>query len=168
MSEKTIEFDLVRLTAQSSGPNPKEPGGGMPEYSRAEIMALIAEVPHMAFHALMAKYCGDELSIKALLEWLHRKSIAEWFTNPEHATKKIEARELRRLVEVSLLSWLNPRSPQATNYETRGAYLNCSADRFKRVFQSHHCWIQGELGYLEQLGIRVHASRKYGPKKADG
>lgn len=162
MSIRTLEFDLVRLTAQSSGPNPKEPGGGEPAYTRAEIMALIAEVPHVAFHALMAKYCGDDQSVQTLLDWVHRKNIWEWYDNTENALKRIHTLELRRVAEVALLAWLNPHAPVAQNYETRGAYLGCGGDRFKRVFQRHYNKLLGELDYQEQIGIRVHSQKKYG------
>ena len=51
----SIEYDIMRLTAQTSEPNPKEPGGGLPVYSVEELRACLAEVPHLSWHCLLAK-----------------------------------------------------------------------------------------------------------------
>jgi hypothetical protein len=158
----TVEFDLARLTAQSSGPNPKEPGGGLPQYTRQEILACLAEVPHASFYCLLAKYCGDEQAERQVLKRIRRMSIKEWFDNPEHTTKRIEAGQLKKLAEVAVLAWINPRAPHGASQATRAAYIGAAEETYRRNFQDHFSWITGELQYLESLGARIYMLRKYG------
>jgi len=160
----TLEFDLARLTAQSSGPNPKEPGGGLPMYTRQEILACLAEVPHTAFHCLMAKYCGDQFSEREVLHFVQRMSIWEWFDNPAHATKRIEAGQLKRVAEVAVLAWINPHAPHAISQAARAAYIGAAEETYRRTFQDHFAWINGELQHLEAIGNKVYLLRKFGPK----
>jgi hypothetical protein len=160
----TVEFDLARLTAQSSGPNPKEPGGGLPMYTRQEILACLAEVPHTAFHCLMAKYCGDDLSAHEVLRRARMMSLQEWFTNAEHTTKKIEAGQLNKVAELAVLAWLNPHGPHSESNQTRSTYTGIPFGTWRANFQSHYGWIVGELEYFERLGDSTYRNRKYGHK----
>jgi len=158
----TIEYDLMRLTAQTSGPNPKEPGGGQPEYSVEELRACAAEMPHVAWHCLLAKYHQDELSERELLRLVQHWSLHEWFTNPEHQTKKIEAGQLNRVNELAVLCYLLPRIPHAENYSSRAAFSGCNHELWKRNFQSHFTFLMRELEYNEHIGKRAYRERKYG------
>jgi hypothetical protein len=160
----TIEYDLSRMTVQSSGPNPKEPGGGEPEYSREELMACAAEMPHLAWHCLLAKHHQDQLSERELLKRAHMMSILEWFTNPEHRLKPIQAGQLARVAELAVLCYLMPKIPHATSYTHRAAFAGCGHDKFKTTFQSHLDWIIRELEYTERIGVRTYLERKYGPR----
>lgn len=170
----TLEFDLVRLTAQSRC-DPKNPAGGKPEYTAADISACLSEVRansddrelwQAVFHLLLAKYCGDERSARKVLAWLRTTSIVEWFTNAEHALKRIEPGQVARVTEVALLAYLYPHIEHAANYRTRAAYVGCGQDIWKRVYQPHYAWLLGELAYLEHLGRAAYRFRKYGVRSS--
>lgn len=157
-----LEFDLVRLTAQSKGQDPKQPGGGVPEYTKADILACAAEMPHIAWHCIMAKYCGDKLSERELLDRAHRISIAEWFDNPEHRLKNIRAGQLIKVAELSVLAYLMPACQHAMSYGTRAIYAGCRSSKWQECFQSHYEWIIGELEYAERIGAKAYRARKKG------
>lgn len=159
----TVEYQLARLTAQSKGANPKEPGGGIPTMTREDIAALASEAPHMAWHALMAKYCDDAISEKRLLQHIHLLNIDEWFTNPKYATTKAAPMQLNKLAELAVLGWVNPQCPHAKAVETRAAFIGAARETYRRVFQDHYAYLLGELGHLEQLGITAfYRSKKHG------
>lgn len=163
----TFEFDYCRLDAKSSGPNPKEPGGGEPIYSNEEIRACLAEVPHLAWHCILAKFHSDQRSEREVLRRLKMMSIAEWFTNPEHATKSIKAGQLNRVAELALLSWLNPRCAHSQSTTTRAAYVEMAHGTWRANFQGHYAWLLSELDYLERLADSAYRKRKYGPREGD-
>jgi len=158
-----LEFDLVRLTAQSTGQNPKEPGGGKPEYTKSDILACAAEMPHLAWHCVMAKYCDDKLSERELLNRAHRMSVAEWFDNPEHRTKSIKAGQLIRVAELAVLAYLMPACQHAVSYGTRALYAGCRSGKWQDNFQSHYEWIVSELDYQERIAAKAYRLRKKGP-----
>lgn len=158
----TVEFDLVRLTAQSSGPDQKEPGGGQPAYSVAEIRACLGEVPWISFHCLLAKYCDDETSIQEVLRHTQRLVLNEWFNGSAYMTTAIKPGQLKRVAELAVISWVNPLARHTTSLESRAAYAKASRETFRTNFQQLYAWALGELVYLEDLGDRVYRSRKYG------
>ena len=62
----TIEFQLARITAQSKNADPKIIKGGLTELTPEDIRLAVSYIREpLAFHALMAKYCGDGTS-----EWM--------------------------------------------------------------------------------------------------
>jgi len=150
----SIEYMLARLTAQTNWDS-RIPGGGVPELTVADISVIAAAAPHMSYHALMVKYCDDQLSERALLSWLHQTSLDEWFTNPDYASVRIEARQLNRLAELAMLAWLRPSHPHATSIQTRAAYIGANHETFRRNYQAHYAFLLGELGLLEQIGLRA-------------
>lgn len=158
----SIEFDLMRLTAQSSGPNPKEPGGGKPNYSVAELRACLAEVPHLAWHCLLAKYHQDQHSEHHLLAEAQRLSMKEWFTNPAHRLKTIQAGQLTKVAELAVLCYLLPSLPHNTNYTSRAAFCECDHRKWRSTFQDHFNWLINELAYNERIGEKAYKLRKYG------
>jgi hypothetical protein len=146
---------LARLTAQTSWADTRIPGGGKPELTVADISVIAAAAPHMSYHALMTKYCDDQGSERVLLSWTHQTSLDEWFTNPQYAALRIEARQLNRLAELALLAWLKPQAPHATTIQSRAAYVGANHETFRRNFQAHYAFLIGELGFLEQIGLRA-------------
>lgn len=162
----TLEYDLVRMTAQSKGSDPKEPGGGSPEYSVEELRACLAEVPHLSWHCLLAKYHQDQQSEKELLKRAHMMSLREWFTNAEHRTKTIQAGQLARVAELAVLCFLLPKLPHASNYTTRAAFVGCGHDKWRGTFQTHFDWIVRELEYQERIGDRAYRDRKFGRRES--
>jgi hypothetical protein len=161
----SIEYMLARLTAQTGNLDPRIPGGGIPELTAADISLIAAAAPHMSYHALMAKYCDDQISEREILAWAHRTSLDEWFTNPAHATTPVQARQLNRLAELTVLAWINPQLPHGTSIPTRAAYIGANHDTFRHNFQSHYAFLTGELGYLERIGII--AAYKFKGRKDD-
>jgi hypothetical protein len=150
-----IENMLARLTAQSNGPNPKEPSGGLPTFTAADISLIASSAPHMAWHALMAKYCDDLQSRLEIREYTHTISRMEWFSNPAYETIRVEARQLNKLADLVVMCWLNPRVPAGATLESRSAYVGMNHETYRRNFQPHYAHLAGELGFLQQVGERA-------------
>ena len=143
---------LARLTAQSNGPNPKEPGGGLPTFTAADISLIASVAPHMSWHALMAKYCDDLHSRMEIREFAHTISRMEWFSNPAYETIRIEARQLNKLADLAVMGWVSPKAPATATLETRAAYIGAGYETYRRVFQGHYAFIVGELAFLQTVG----------------
>ena len=158
----SIEYMLVKLTAQSSGPNPKDPGGGVPQFTAADISLIASAAPHMAYHAMMAKFCDDAISEKALLEWARKTAIEEWCSNPAYAALRIEARQLNRMAELVVLTFVNPQIPHAKTTVSMAAYVGAAETTYRRNFSPLYSFLAGEIGYLEQIGTRAILKFRYG------
>ena len=150
----SIEFMLARLTAQSAGLE-VDPARGKPELTREDVMLIASAAPPICFHALMAKCCDDQISVKKLLEWVWEKSLKEWFSNSENQAIKVEARQMNRMAELAVLAFLNPQCPHATSTTTRAAYIGANEHTYRKNFQPHYAFLAGELGFLESLGKRA-------------
>lgn len=159
----SIEYMLARLTAQTTWRDHHMPAGGKPELTAADISVIAAHAPHMSFHALMAKYCDDAISEKAIMSWAHQTSLDEWFTNPTYAAVRIEARQLNRMAELAVLAWLHPRLPHATSIATKAAFVGANHETFRRNFQAHYAFVVGELGFLEAVGLEAVRKFHLGP-----
>lgn len=157
----SVEYLLARLTAQSSGPRPKEPGGGKPILTREDIAAMAGDTKPMSYHALMTKYCQDSISDLQLRLWLHKVSLDEWFRQPEHHDTPTKASQLKRLPELAILGWANPKCPHALAIGTRAVFTGCTADIFKRNYQKHYAFLLRHLDGLEYDGLlAVYRARK--------
>lgn len=146
---------LARLTAQSIGSDPREPKGGKPELTAADISLIASHAPHMSFHALMVKCCHDPLSLGKLYVWLHDTSLTEWFLNKENEATTVQVGQVNRLVELSIIGWFNPGSRHAATLPCRAAYVKTGADTFRSKYQKHFNYLVGELDFVEQIGRRA-------------
>lgn len=160
-----IDKMLARLTAQSNGPNPKEPGGGAPVFTAADISLIASVAPHMSWHALMAKHCDDLHSKLKILEFAHTTSRMEWFSNPAYSTIRIEAQQLNKLADLAVMGWISPRAKATATLETRAAYIGANYETYRKNFQPHYAFITGELAFLESVGAT--AIRKFLRKTDD-
>lgn len=151
----TIEYLLARLTAQSPGPRPKEPGKGKPTLTAADISLISSHAPHMSYHALMAKICDDRISEREILKWAKRISLAEWFSNPLYAEVSCSARALNKLPELAVLAWINPQLPHAANIKNQAAFVNENPETYRKKYRNHFAFLLGELAYLEEVGRRA-------------
>lgn len=156
-----LEFDLVRLTAQTNWPNLHRPGGA-PAYDAQQIRACLEQCSKIAATILIAKYCADDTAIDNLRRWALLIGQREWFDNPKYRAKAVAAGEVIRVCEIAVVAWLYPRSPFSINYQSRGKYVGCSADRYKRMFQPLHVWLLQEFDYQENLGESTYRQVKYG------
>lgn len=127
--------------------------GGKPKITREDILAIASEAQQQAFHAIMAKYAGDEQSELWLLRWLTKKSIAEWNDNRAYETIYLQTKQLKLLTEVAVLGWINPRSPHALNARTRSAYMRCNYETYRKNFAAHYAFLMAELNFLEREGL---------------
>lgn len=150
-----IENLLARLTAQSSGPNPKEPGGGVPEFTAADISLIASRAPSASFHALMARCCDDPISVRELGHWAFNESINEWFSNSAREAIRIEARQLKKLTALAVASWLNPHIPQAQSIEARAGWVGAAKETYRTNLHPHLAYLQQELDYLAAVGSRA-------------
>lgn len=151
----SVEKLFARLTAQSSGPNPKEPGGGKPEFTAADISLIASHAPHMSFHALMVKNCHDEHSLEKLYTWTQDTSLTEWFLNPKNTNAVIQPGQVNRLMELAIIGWCNPNSVDAKTLPSRAKYVKVNHETFKYKYQPHYNFLTGELDYIEEIGRRA-------------
>lgn len=149
-----LENLLARLTPQSNGTEPRMPGG-KPELTVADISLIASHAPPMAYHALMTKCCFDPISTERLYAWLQDTSLTEWFLNPVNEQARIQVGQANRLVSLSMIGWAIPNAEESRTQANCATYLKTSQDTFKRVYQKHFLFLQGELGYQEALGRRA-------------
>lgn len=159
----SIEHLLARLTAQTSWREPRVAPGGAPEFTAADISLIASHAPHISFHALMAKCCQEQQSIQELGDWTFNLSVNEWFYNPACEGIRFEARQLKKLVALAVVGWLDPQIEQARNLETRAAWIGANAETYRRNFQAHYSYLTGELDYVMAIGRRAI----YGFKRDD-
>lgn len=143
---------LARMTAQSSGPNPKEPGGGVSELTASDISLIASHAPPLSWHALMVKCCHDKISLRELIVWAHDVSLTEWFLNPANENANIKPGQVNRLVELSIIGWFNPQAKEVATVAARSAYIRAVHNTYKNVYQAHYAFLTGELGYVEAVG----------------
>lgn len=148
----SVETLLARLTAQSVDINPRQSSGGKPELNAGDISLIASQAPHMSFHALMTKCCGDQISATRLYIWLHDTSLTEWFLNPSHDKESVIIGQVNRLVELAFIGWAIPNAPEASTLILRASYVRANHDSFRRKYQAHYNFLEGELGFLEKVG----------------
>ena len=151
----SVEILLARLTAQSTGSDPKQPTGGKPEFNAGDISLIASQAPHMSFHALMTKCCHDPISADRLYIWLHNASLTEWFLNPRIAHASIVVNQVNRLVVLSLIGWALPNAKETATIDNMAAYIHSGFDTYKRKYQAHYSFLTGELDFLEKVGSRA-------------
>ena len=151
----SIEHLLARLTPQSTGTDPRMPGGGKPELTAADISLIASHAPHMSFHALMTKYCHDRISLQKLYVWLHNTSLTEWFLNPVNENVSIHVGQVNRLVDLAIIGWYDPAAQEAATLPSRASYIKANHETFKRKYQTHFNYLTGELDLYEAIGRRA-------------
>jgi hypothetical protein len=144
----SMEFFLIRLTAQSKGSDPKEPGGGAPKYSPSDVQMIAACVESLpAYYAAMAKVSGDERAAVRLLEMAHMVSEREWRNNPRNREIRHTLNELQRVVEVAVLRFLNPHDEEGKprNEEWMAKYVGVAWRTWKQNYKDHQTYIEHQL-----------------------
>ena len=149
----SFENMLARLTAQSASMEPIVPNGKS-ELTPAEIAMIASRAPRMSFHALMVKYCHDANSLKSLYIWLHNTSLTDWFLNPENRQATIQVDQANRLVELSIIGWFDQTAKESATLVSRAAFVGANHKTFQRRYQTHYSYLEGELGFLEAIGLR--------------
>jgi hypothetical protein len=150
------EFYLVRLTAQSNGPNPKEPGGGIPEFTQQDIQQLIACIREpLVYAAINAKYCQNELAENFLLEAFRQLSRDAWHGNPAYRTVAVTTGILDGLAESAIIAYLCPVAPDGTirGYDWAAAYISKDRKTFRYNYQSHWRSMANKLAEYESEGL---------------
>ena len=143
---------LARMTAQSSGPNPKEPGGGVAMYTAADISLIASSAPHMSFHALMVKCCHDPISLKVIYSWLRRVSVEDWFNNEENNQRTIQISQANKLISLAILAWDNPLAPDVKTTADIARSIGTAYGTFQTRYQRHYHYLVKELQYVEAVG----------------
>jgi ubiquinone biosynthesis protein UbiJ len=144
----SMEFFLIRLTAQSKGSDPKEPGGGAPKYSPADVQMIVACVESLpAYYAAMAKVSGDERAAVRLLEMARMVSENEWRKNPRNREIRHTLNELDRVVEIAVLMFLNPHNKKGEprTEEWMAKYVGVAWRTWKQNYKDHQTFIQQQL-----------------------
>jgi hypothetical protein len=150
------EFYLVRLTAQSNGPNPKEPGGGIPEFTQQDIQQLISCIREpLVYAAINAKYCQNELAESFLLEAFRRLSRDAWHGNAAYRAIPVTTAILDGLAESAIIAYLCPIAPDKTarGYEWAAAYVGKDRKTFRYNYQAHWRSMSNKLAEYESEGL---------------
>jgi hypothetical protein len=145
-----MEFFIIRLTAQSKT-DPKEPGGGKPKYSAADIQMIAACVKSLpAYTAAMAKISGDDQAAVRLLDMARLISEDEWRKNPRNREIRHTLNELERVVEVAVLRFLNPHDEEGKprTEEWMAKYIGVAWRTWRQNYKTHQTFIEQRLDDL--------------------
>lgn len=163
MSE-VVERDMSRMNVQSNWPDKDMAPGGPPLYSVAELRACLAETPHLSFHCLLAMYCGDRISIEEIKVKSLSMLITEWFDNAKYRGIALKPGQLRKIAELAVRAWLNPRDEKTTSLDARAAYIGSSRETFRTNYLELYSWMIAELNYHLEVGDRSYRTWKYGKR----
>lgn len=144
----SIEFLLIRRTAQSKGGNPKQPPGGVPKFTGPDIQMVASCVRHLpAYYAAVAKIEGDELAAVRLLEVAQIVSDAEWRGNDRNHDTRHTLAELDRVAEVAVIKFLTPCDDQGKprTEEWAARYVRVAWETWKRNYKHHQHYIEQRL-----------------------
>lgn len=149
----SLEYQLARITAQSKNADPKAIKGGLPELTPDDIRAAVSMVNQpVTYHALMAKYCGSELSESALLEIIEDMSMRRFLR--DHPTIRINGDIHKRLVESSILHFMAPANHTRTQL---GNARHCGVDikTWNSKYRRHFNLLTQFLTNSETEGLRM-------------
>ena len=116
----TIEYQLARITVQSKNADPKQIKGGVSNLTADDIRAAVSMVNQpVTYHALMAKYCGSEVSESVLMDIMEDASMRVFMR--EHPGVRINGDIHKRLVECAMVWFMAPEQGRARNSALRRA-----------------------------------------------
>jgi len=144
----SIEFLLIRRTAQSKGGNPKQPPGGVPKYTGPDIQMVAGCIRHLpAYYAAVARIEGDELAAVRLLEVAKIVSEAEWHRNERNYDTRCTNHELDLVAEVAVIKFLNPcdADGKPRTEEWAAKFTRVHWDTWKRNYKHHQHHIEQRL-----------------------
>jgi hypothetical protein len=144
----SIEFLLIRRTAQSKGGNPKQPPGGVPQYTGQDIQMIASCVRSLpAYYAAAAKAEGDELASIKLLEAAQILSRMEWQRNYRNYDTRHTLNELARVAEVAVIKFLNPCDDQGKprTEEWEAMYIGVAWRTWRQNYKHHQAYIEQKL-----------------------
>jgi hypothetical protein len=148
----SIEFYLARITARSLGADPKQPPGGRPSITADDIRAAISlATKPREFHAMMAKYCGDDLSEAALLDWLVRYSGARYLV--DYPTGLISGERNQAIAESAMIWFLNPTQGAARGLAGNARHAGVDPKTWRKYYDQHWRRMTAELFDLEANGV---------------
>lgn len=159
------EYHLVRLTAQSKRSDPKQPQGGMPEFSNQDVQLLCALIGAPtpegfntnlpAYWAVTAKYCQSDISEVNLVNWLQRISWAAWYGNRRNSDTPLMPSVNDRLAESAVLLFLNPRDREGKlrSLDWVASYVGKGRATFFRRYRAHWGRLLAKLHELETRGL---------------
>jgi len=140
----SIEFQLARLTAQSKNADPKIIRGGLPELTPDDIRAAVSLATQpLTFHAMMAKYCGSELSEALLLEIMELQSWLAYGNNNPNIS--ISRSDNRRIAEAALIYFLKPSQGQRRGDKGNAAHLGIHRNTWAAKYKRHFTLLTGFL-----------------------
>ena len=148
----TIEYQLARITAQSKNADPKQIRGGLATLTADDVRAAVSMVNRpVAYHALMAKYCGSEMSENALMDIMEDASMRSFMR--EHPGIRINGDIHRRLVECAMIWFMSPEQGRAR--KDAGNAKHCKVDRKTWVsnYKPHFHTITAFLLLAESTGL---------------
>ena len=149
----SLEYQLARITAQSKNADPKAIKGGLPELTPDDIRAAVSMVNRpVTYHALMAKYCGSELSESALLDIIEDMSMRRFLR--DHPNVRINGKIHRGLVESAILHFMAPVDKTRTQI---GNARHCGVDikTWNSNYRRHFNLLIRFLTNSESEGMRI-------------
>ena len=153
----SLEYQLARITAQSKNADPKRIKGGLPELTPDDIRAAVSMVNQpVTYHALMAKYCGSELSEAALLDIIEDMSMRRFLR--DHPKVRINGDIHKALVESAILHFMAPAHQTRTQI---GNASHCGVDikTWNSHYRKHFDLLTGYLINSEAEGMRIARKR---------
>lgn len=158
-----IEFDLARaMTAGSLWSDPKHVKGGKPALTpddiRAAVSMSLAGHP-FAFHALMAKYCHDEISMSELQSKMDEFGSLVYLQ--AYPNQGLKGQTHRKLTEFAIKVYFSPavylnllRQVGAAGVDAKAAdYVGVSKDTWRARYQKHFTRITAQLFELEAAAV---------------
>jgi hypothetical protein len=150
----SLQHVMTRITERTAWPNP-DAVGGPPEYTVGDCALIASQAPHMSFHAIMAKFCGDVISANRIHSWLHDTSLTEWFLNPVNERRTVGIGQVNKLVELAIIGWAVPFAAEVSTIASRAAYIGAAKETYRTRYQPHYSYLTGELSFLEHVARRA-------------
>ncbi|MDB4312034.1 hypothetical protein N9937_01260 [bacterium] len=152
----TIEFQLARaFTAQSKNADPKQIRGGKVELTAEDVKCAVCTslVEHpFAFHALMWKWCEDEVSRGILLFNLNDVALLNW--HERYPSQSIRSDEHIKLIEWAIEYWCKPEMGKRMGDQGIANHMQIHRDTYQNKYRQHFNRVTSDLLEMEYIAMQ--------------
>jgi len=148
----SIEFYLARITAQARGFEPSISPGTKPTITEADIRtALSLATNPLEFHALMAKYCADPLSERAIL--IHTRHSSGLRFLEHYPDRPISGAVNQAIAESAVLYFVSPTLGLKRGDVGNAAHAGVARNTWTKHYRDHFNRVTADLFEIERRGL---------------
>ena len=151
MKPSTI-YQIARLTPQSKGTDPRRPPGGIPRFTAEDIrLAVSLRTRAVAYHALMAGHCQDQMSEYRMIELISERSSRLYLT--KYPSMTISGNINQGIAEAAVLYFMNPHTGRRRGKSGNANIAGVSRGTWARKYHDHWKQLTGYLFVLESEAL---------------